>query len=363
MLNRQELKELQSHRSSPSVSIYAQTHRHHPDNQQDAVRVRNLVRKARERLERESDDHAAGREVADVLDSLVETIDHEHALDTVVIFASREIAEVHYLPFRLPDEVVIDSNFATRNLVYALNRTPRYRVLLLSEKPTRVLAGQGDALEERIDRRFPVTNEGPDGSGAVKGTPHGVSSVRDERHREFFREVARRFSEVHAAEPLPIVLAGITRYQSFFREVARDLQPHVIGTLDGSFDKTPVHEVAERSWPRVLEWVEAQKQRRLEELAQAVGSGRSASGLEPVWRAAHEGRGAVLLVETDYRERATRTEDGQGIRVGGSESGGAVMDDAVDEIVEVVLARGGEVAFVPAGSLDEHQRIALILRY
>ena len=40
-----------------------------------------------------------------------------------------------------------------------------------------------------------------------------------------------------------------------------------------------------------------------------------------------------------------------------------VMDDAADVIVEEVLQKGGQVVFVPDGSLAAHGRVALILRY
>jgi hypothetical protein len=39
------------------------------------------------------------------------------------------------------------------------------------------------------------------------------------------------------------------------------------------------------------------------------------------------------------------------------------MDDALDEVIEVVLAKGGNVAIVDDGTLSVHQQIALILRY
>ena len=40
-----------------------------------------------------------------------------------------------------------------------------------------------------------------------------------------------------------------------------------------------------------------------------------------------------------------------------------VIDDAVDELIEIVLAKGGRVIFVDNGALAIHQRVALILRY
>jgi len=40
-----------------------------------------------------------------------------------------------------------------------------------------------------------------------------------------------------------------------------------------------------------------------------------------------------------------------------------VMEDAVDEVIENVIAKGGRVVFVNNGSLEKYNRIAMILRY
>jgi hypothetical protein len=81
-----------------------------------------------------------------------------------------------------------------------------------------------------------------------------------------------------------------------------------------------------------------------------------------VWRLAQEGRGQLLLVEKNYHVPAVLSENGDLIlveAVGGTE----VIDDAVDEIIEAVLTKGGQVTLVDDGSLEEYQKIALILRY
>jgi hypothetical protein len=38
------------------------------------------------------------------------------------------------------------------------------------------------------------------------------------------------------------------------------------------------------------------------------------------------------------------------------------LDDAVDEVIERVMANGGEVFFYSPGDLDAHQKIAAVLR-
>jgi hypothetical protein len=69
-----------------------------------------------------------------------------------------------------------------------------------------------------------------------------------------------------------------------------------------------------------------------------------------------------VLVETGFEYPAD--VDSQGGRLlPYSGRGAAALDDAVDEVIEQVIARGGDVFFYEPGVLDLHQQIAAVLRY
>ena len=40
-----------------------------------------------------------------------------------------------------------------------------------------------------------------------------------------------------------------------------------------------------------------------------------------------------------------------------------MIDDAVDELIEMVLRTGGDAVMVPDGELADHERLAAVLRY
>ncbi|MFZ4676653.1 MAG: hypothetical protein ACOYM4_13345, partial [Nodosilinea sp.] len=94
----------------------------------------------------------------------------------------------------------------------------------------------------------------------------------------------------------------------------------------------------------------------------AQGEGKVVSAIEEVWRLAQDGRGKLLLVEKGYHVPAVVDEQG-GLQVVAEPGGTEVMDDAVDEIIEAVLAKGGEVMIVDNDALPDHGSIALTLRY
>lgn len=128
MLTRSDLQALQSHRDYPSISILAPTHRSAPRNKQDPIKVKNLVKKAVERLHGEF----KKREVADIVQSLqelVKNVDWQHTLDGLALFAGRGRSASVNLPFRVKPRALIDEIFATRDIVYTLNRADRKSVV------------------------------------------------------------------------------------------------------------------------------------------------------------------------------------------------------------------------------------------
>lgn len=85
-----------------------------------------------------------------------------------------------------------------------------------------------------------------------------------------------------------------------------------------------------------------------------------------MWKAAIEGRIRTLIVEDNYQIPALLMEDGYtlALEVPDNYSGpGQVLNDAVDDVIEKVLATAGKVVFVENGKLANHQQIAAITRY
>ena len=66
---------------------------------------------------------------------------------------------------------------------------------------------------------------------------------------------------------------------------------------------------------------------------------------------AKEGRGDTLLVEQDFHYPATLDETGMILSPAEDAAEPGVIDDAVDEVIEEVMAKGGSVVFVDNGAL------------
>jgi hypothetical protein len=361
MICRDELKRLQGHRDYPSISLLAPTHRTAPGRQKDRIVVKNLAAEGLERLGAEF----KKREVAAVaknLNRLVDRVDWERSLDGLALFASRDVATSISLPFRPKARVVIDATFATRDLVFTLNRSPRYRVLVLTEKPTRLFDATTNVLTEYTQKPFPMVHTGPGGATRLPGGP-GVSrsAVRDESHRQFFRQVDDALAAIQKDDHLPVVVVGVDRYLAFFHEVTRD-PAAIVGVVAGSHDQPNPTALGRLVWPVFKAGSTLLRTRTLARLGEAVSLNRHASGIDQVWRAAYEKRCQTLLVETGFEYPADLAPEGDRL-LPYTVRGAAALDDAVDEVIEKVIADGGDVFFYDPGVLDDHQRIAAILRY
>jgi hypothetical protein len=361
-MNKHDVHLLQQISSYPSVSITLPTHRTSPLNKQDPIRVKQLAREAVDRLLGEF----SKREIEPIvtrLENLVDSLDYRNALDGLALFVNSDFSRAFYLPITIKERVVVDRTFFTRDLVHAINRSTRYWVLALSEQPTRLFEGVRDALVEIREEGFPFTHTGPGGASALPGGP-GVrkSAYRDEYHRQFFRQVDAAFMPFMADDPLPLVVVGVDRFLAFFREVSAHAGS-VIAEVQGSHDKTSAHDLGKLVWPQAKERLLELRQGVFLELDKAVGERKVASSAGEVWRLAHEGRGHMLLVEEDFHFPARLDESGTHITLADDPAAQDVIDDAVDDIIEEVLRKQGQVVFVDNGKLDQHQRIALILRY
>lgn len=360
-MNQQDIRLLQQITGHPCVTITLPTHRTVPENRQDSVRLKNLVKETTDRLLNEFNKRDV-EALLKRLENLTSTIDFQKSLDGLALFVNQDFGRGFRLPFAIKERVAIDDTFFTRDLINALNHSTRYWVLVLSEKPTRLYEGFNHELTEIEEGGFPMIHEGPGGEAPLPGG-FGVnkSAHRDERHRQFFRKVDEALKPFLANDPLPLFVVGVDRYHAFFNEVSAHTNA-VTGRVTGSHDKTSPYELGVLVQPLVDQHRDEKRLEALKQLERAVSERKFVSTIGEVWRLANEGRGDLLLVEEDFHYPGRLDENGTLIPADDPSAPG-VMDDAVDEIIETVLNKQGRVVFVENGKLEKHGRIAMVLRF
>jgi hypothetical protein len=347
----------------PAVSLLMPTHRTPPENQQDPIRLRNLLAEAKRRLE---EDQSVPREVAEeIYEEIADAaahVDLRQLGDGLALFASPGEVHVRMLHTPVQEQVVVADSYQVHDVVADAARRHRYWVLVLSEQPTRLWSGDGPNLVEVTSHGFPFTHEGPGGTtGLPRDYGQRPSAHRDERHRQFFRDIATALAEIDAMDSRPLFVLGVERYLAFFAE---EWGRPIAGTVKGNYDHAGAPEVYRLLTAQLEAHTAIEQVAALEKLDVARGANRFAAGLPEVWALARQGRGAHLLVEEGFHSPAwvhgdhLHPPDQEPHR----DSPAVLVDDAVDDIVEAVARNGGEVTFVRDGSLASDGRIALIVR-
>src|SRR5690554_5814087 len=131
-----KLKKLKNLTSENSITIILNTHRTFPDNQKDALLLKNLVKEAENRLLNDFSEKEV-RGLTDKLNTLANSIDHRQNLESLILFVNKDVAEFVRLPIPVEDRVVIDHTFATRDLIRGLHHRANYYILV-DRKSTRL---------------------------------------------------------------------------------------------------------------------------------------------------------------------------------------------------------------------------------
>jgi hypothetical protein len=367
--------------ASPCLSLYQTTHRHHPDNLQDPIRFKNLVKTLEQSLRQKY----SAREVKSLLESFNELAHQQdfwnHTLDGLAILASPEQFKVYKLQRHVPELAVVADSFHTKPLLRILQSADRYQVLGLSRGAIRLFEGNRDVLDE-IDLAAGVPRTVTDalgdevtephrtvrshssGSGANVAMHHGQGSKSDEDDIDmdkFFRAVDRSILEHHSRPSgLPLLLAALPEYHGVFQKISRNPQLLPDG-LTVNPDAMPMDELRTRAWALMEPRYQARLNQLVEEFEQAKPKGLGDEKLTQVASAAASGQISTLLIEAD-REIPGHVDVANGhIEFGDLQH--PEVDDLLDDLGELVLNKGGKVAVVPADRMPTATGAAAIYRY
>lgn len=351
------LQTLKRIEGDPCVSILLRTHRTHPENAQDPINLKNLVTEAEERLLKDHDK----RHVWPILERIkaaVDSVDHSTNLEGLCVFANADMAEVVKLPVEVTDRVILDHNFATRDLMRALQSSAHYYILTVSGHKSRLIQAYGNdvVVEYGAQHIFPIENR----MYSTHADQRAQAGVEENLMKEFCNRVDKAMQEVHAVHPLPIIVAGDERNTRFMLEVA-DNKAWYVGTIIGSPDDLKARELAEKAHAEVQRQRAERESRALEEVARAQSAGKLLDDVGDIHRALLEGRGDTLYVESGHFQPAMI--EGDVVTLKNDPTAPGVMDDIIDEMAENTLKDGGHVVFLPAGSLEKYRKVCLVTRY
>ena len=366
----------------PCLSLYQPTHRNHPDNQQDPIRFKNLVKALEESLLQQF----PSDEIQPLLEPFLALADDRNfwncTHDGLAVLGAKGIFRVYKLQRPVAELAVVADSFHTKPLVRILQSADRYQILAVNRHKIKLFEGNRDALdeiepalgvprtitealgEELTEPHQTVASYGGVGGGhsPMHHTHGGRESEVDSDAERFFRAVDRAVLEHHSQPSgLPLILAALPEHHHIFHDVSHnsflipesiDIHPDALSSID---------ELRQRAW----QLIEPRYLTRLTALVEDFGNARSKGlgddDLTQVAKSVVDGRVATLLIEAS-REIPGRINATTG-EIAFDDLAHPQVNDLLDDLGELVLKMGGQVVVVPKERMPTETGIAVIYRY
>lgn len=170
--------------------------------------------------------------------------------------------------------------------------------------------------------------------------------------------------DYRAEHPSPLVLAGSPPLLDRFCALSRNLD-RLAGRVVLPDDHTAL-DLALASGEAIERYLRTRRQDALKQLEEAMRTRPRdvASGIASCWRRVSAGPPGMLVVEESYICPGVPEQLSADPAGGGSPepAPGVQLHDLVDDLMEQVILRGGQIALVRDGELAAHERVALISR-
>ncbi|TVQ19846.1 MAG: hypothetical protein EA361_00510 [Bacteroidetes bacterium] len=359
MTLKKQLQKLATEKNSPCVTISLNTHRTHPDNAQDEILLRTLLREANERVINEFGKRPVAQ-LLEKIETVANEVDVNYNLDSLHIFLSNDTQEIVKSSWETSNSGVhISDSFAIRSLIKNYNRSESYLVMLLSQSSVQLFeAINDDIIQEVLNEDFPFSGNRHYNTHADRGSD---ANHLDDLVREFLNKVDKALVRVHNETELKCVVVATEDIYSRLQQVAD--QPNVyLGYASIDFNNVATHQIVKQSWELVKE---QQKQRRTEaisEMQEAIAQSKVLTDLQEIYQASIDGRGDLLIVHKDFSQAVAMKDERTFDLVHDLATPNAI-DDITSMIAWEVISKKGRVVFTSQDEIKDLGKIVLKTRY
>lgn len=371
-MNIPDIDTMLAEKGKPCLSMVIPTHQYSRDRMQNPEIIEKAIQKAKRLLVNGAWNRNDIHQVEEKIQALLGSVDSMRLQEGLAIFVSPNVMKIHLLPFPVKEKIMLGQSFDIRDIVYFNQLLTPYFLLALSRKRIRLFKGSGRDLQEVVNNDFPQQyveeyeyerpSLGSSTGSSLKAFERDKSVVQEDREKMFFRK-ADAILNKYLREDTRLFVAGVTEAIANFQESSHHLK-NFAGKIEGNFDLDALHPLAETTWKKIQDAIRNENQALLIKLQKYIGRQLAVDGIIDVWRTAKEGKGLTLLVEKDYQVTAYQhVDDPSAISLTPPAGKYELMTDAADDVIKVVKEKGGSVAILENGQLENFNHIALLLRY
>lgn len=383
ILNPTALKSLIAQQGKWCVSLYMPTHRAGQEQQQNPIRLKNLLAEAEASLLANGVRRPEAQKLMHPAEELLWNREFwQHQGDGLAIFLTNDFHKMYRLPIAFEESINTGNSFHIKPLLPGLGRGIRFYVLAISLNNVRLFEGNADTMSE-IELSFPTSmeealwtddpekhlnmhsgsvsmGEGQGGSGIFHG--HDPADEDKKNILRFFQSVSQGLNQVLEDRNIPMILAGVDYLLPIFREASS--YPNLLDDgIPGNPDRENWKELHEKAWQIVRPIFEESQKKAFEKFEQLRGqkSDLATSDIKAAVKAAVFGQVETIFVPIEMQKWGRY--DAQNNKVNLENAPGPKNEDLFDFAATQTLLNSGQVFAVPPEQMPGDGELAVILRY
>jgi hypothetical protein len=359
------------------------THRIGREQQQDPIRLKNLLAEAEAKLLANGLRRPEVQKLMLPAEELLWNRDFwQHQADGLAIFLTNDFYKVFRLPFEFEQTINTGTSFYIKPLLPCLGRGLKHYVLAVSLNHVRLFEGNAETMSE-ITLNFPTsmedtlwtdepekylnlhsgsisTSQGKGGAGVFHG--HDPADEDKKNILRFFQSVNQGLNDVLEEKNIPMVLAGVDYLLPIYRQ-ASSYHNLLEDGIEGNPDRQNLRSLHEKAWNIVRPIFEESQKKAYEKFQQLHGqkSDLAVSDIETAVKAATFGQIETIFVPLG-RQKWGRY-DAENNKVILQQESGPEHDDLFDLAATETLLNSGQVFAVSQEQMPGGGEVAVILRY
>ena len=269
--------------------------------------------------------------------------------NTSVVFVGNEnFAGFLYVPFNVSDKVIVARSLHLKPILEWLIQDDSFYLITLSSKKCRLLRGDSFNLFELDSVELEDNEESTKEKKKIK-TLKLIQAAED------------RFYQHLKKDNRPIILGGVLELHKYYLQANRD--PDVIGEkIIGNLDKASFSVLHQECLDILNEMRANRKNQTMSKIKEQRAYGRVLENLHEIAMAAIQGKVKSLLVANDVNVWGSINKATGDINSCTKKNISIPEDDVLDDLAEVVLARGGEVVICKQRDIPSAREAVALLR-
>jgi hypothetical protein len=322
-LSQSTLEELLNPPSHPCLSLYLPTFKKSPDSLQNPIRFKNIVKQARDQLEKSSlSNHQTKEALSQAAARIQDEAFWQHQSLGLAVFISPQTSLFLRLPLHFPETVTVNNHFYFKPLLPLLTTNGKFFVLTLSQNDVKLYEATRESIDKRYlgdtprslkehlgdqdfqrHLRFHTESSGQS-SGGKPNVFHGQGAGNEAIKKlviDFVAEVEKGVSTILTGEQAPLILAGVEYLTSMYRH-ANHYKNLLPDSVEGNFDhlgKTGIHLEA---WKIARSHFKLKEKQAIDNFNSQGGHGKTTTVVSDVLSAAFNGQVQDLFITRDLTQ-------------------------------------------------------------